>query len=83
MNGDRTTFGDGIILGRVAFGTTDGGGLAPTTKRAPFTLKRFRETLVMHGLIDQAAVEDAEGYDAGRTMQRIGEAYEELMEAQQ
>jgi len=38
----------------------------------------FGECLVRHNIVDAHALDDPEGYDGYQTLERIGEAYEEI-----
>lgn len=38
----------------------------------------FGECLVRHNIVDAHALEDPEGYDGYQTIERIGEAYDEI-----
>jgi hypothetical protein len=47
---------------------------------AALTLSAFRSALVRHDVIPPESIEDAEGYDGGRTMEATRLAFEELTE---
>ena len=38
----------------------------------------FGECLVRHNIVDAHALDDPEGYDGYQTLERIGEAYDEI-----
>lgn len=42
------------------------------------TRKDLAELLIQHGLIEQAAIEDAEYYDGGKTLKKVGALCEAL-----
>ena len=43
------------------------------------SLRNLEAMLVRHGIVQSAAIEDAEGYDAGATRAGIRRVYEELL----
>lgn len=45
------------------------------------SLTIFTDLLVKHGVISREAIEDAEGYDAGRTEEAVWCAYEDRAQA--
>lgn len=42
------------------------------------TSKQFADLLVRHGVVDAEAIDDAEGYDSGETLNRVRAAHAEL-----
>ena len=44
------------------------------------SVPRFRSVLVKHGIVFPEAIEDAEGFDGGRTLAATQAAYDTLME---
>ena len=54
--------------------------LPPVRSEPVFSISRFRSVLVKHGIICPEAIEDAEGFDAERTLEATLAAYDELME---
>jgi hypothetical protein len=43
---------------------------------------KLAELLVRHGIVDDSAIEDPQGYDGGRTLRQIAELEKELNESQ-
>jgi hypothetical protein len=41
-------------------------------------LEEFENILVKRGVIQEAAIEDAEGYDGGATQERVQKAFEDI-----
>lgn len=54
--------------------------LPPVRSEPLFSVSRFRAALVKHGIIFPEAIEDAEGFDGGRTLAATRAAYDELTE---
>jgi hypothetical protein len=47
--------------------------------KARFSITRFQTTLIAHGVIDAAAIDDPEGYDGERTLRGVADAFDDLM----
>jgi hypothetical protein len=58
------------------------GGLRTTGLFCPLgpmaSAEYFGECLVRHNIVDAPALDDPEGYDGYQTLERIGEAYDEI-----